>query len=142
MVHRVATKVANLELSATDEVDNIVKRMQRSGINDIISLGGGEPCFDTPQNIQEAALRALRGGKTKYEPTTGDYELRVELSKKLERENRIDATADDIIVRRQVRYLLGLSSGPGAGRSGDAFGASLGILQVYGPTGRCWSCDC
>jgi aspartate aminotransferase len=109
MVHRVANKVANLELSATDEVDNIVKRMQRSGINDIISLGGGEPCFDTPQNIQEAALRALREGKTKYEPTAGDYELRVELSKKLERENRIDATADDVIVTPGGKFAIYLA---------------------------------
>jgi aspartate aminotransferase len=109
MVHRIANKVVNLELSATDEVDNIVKRMRQSGIEDIISLGGGEPCFDTPQNIQEAALRALRGGKTKYEPTAGDYELRVELGKKLKRENQIDSTADDIIVTPGGKFAVYLA---------------------------------
>jgi len=109
MSYKVAQKVANLELSATDEVDNIVKRMQRNGIKDIISLGGGEPCFDTPQNIQDAAEKALRAGKTKYEPTAGDYELREEISKKLKRENNIDASAEDIIVTPGGKFAIYLA---------------------------------
>ncbi|MGD0004477.1 MAG: hypothetical protein ABSE06_09645, partial [Anaerolineaceae bacterium] len=69
MGYRLAQRVINLKLSATDEIDNTVKRMQRAGINDIISFGGGEPCFDTPLTIQDAAIAGLRAGKTKYEPT-------------------------------------------------------------------------
>jgi aspartate aminotransferase len=109
MVFRIAPKIANLELSATDEVDNIVKRMQRSGIDDIISLGGGEPCFDTPQNIKAAACEALIAGKTKYEPTTGDHELRVEISRKLKRENGIDAGPEDIIVTPGGKFAVFLA---------------------------------
>lgn len=109
MDYKVAQKVADLELSATDEVDNIVKRMRRSGIDDIISLGGGEPCFDTPPNIQDAATRALRAGKTKYEPTAGDYELRVEIGKKLKRGNGIDASPEDIIVTPGGKFALYLA---------------------------------
>jgi aspartate aminotransferase len=109
MVYTIAPKVANLELSATDEIDNIVRRMQRSGINDIISLGGGEPCFDTPQNIKEAAYKALVAGKTKYEPTTGDPDLRVEISRKLKRENRIDTGPEDIIVTPGGKFAVFLA---------------------------------
>jgi aspartate aminotransferase len=109
MVHRIALKVANLELSATDEVDNIVKRMRQSGIDDIISLGGGEPCFDTPQNVKEAACRALAAGKTKYEPTTGDRELRAEIGKKLRRENGIDVGAEEIIVTPGGKFAVYLA---------------------------------
>lgn len=109
MAYKVARKVANLELSATDEVDNIVKRMQRSGIKDIVSLGGGEPCFDTPRNIQDAVQRALRAGKTKYESTAGDYELREEIAKKFKRENKIDVTAQDIIVTPGGKFAIYLA---------------------------------
>jgi aspartate aminotransferase len=98
MGYRLAQRVINLKLSATDEIDNTVKRMQRAGIHDIISFGGGEPCFDTPLTVQDAAIAGLRAGKTKYEPTAGDYELREEISKKLKRHNHITAGVDDILV--------------------------------------------
>jgi aspartate aminotransferase len=109
MTYRVADKIASLELSATDEVDNIVKRMRRAGIDDIISLGGGEPCFDTPANIKDAAIRALEGGKTKYEPTTGDHDLREAIAHKLGRENGIDAAASDIIVTPGGKFAIYLA---------------------------------
>jgi aspartate aminotransferase len=109
MTYKVADKVAGLELSATDEVDNIVKRMRRAGIDDIISLGGGEPCFDTPQNIKDAALAALEAGKTKYEPTTGDHELREAIASKFQRENGIEASAGDIIVTPGGKFAIYLA---------------------------------
>jgi aspartate aminotransferase len=98
MEYRLAQRVIDLKLSATDEIDNIVKKMQRAGITDIVSFGGGEPCFDTPQTVQDAAIAGLRAGKTKYEPTAGDYELRAEISKKLMEHNHIRAGVDDILV--------------------------------------------
>jgi len=109
MAYKVAHKVANLELSATDEIDNVVRRMQRRGIDDIVSLGGGEPCFDTPQNIKDAAQKALLAGRTKYAATTGDFELREEISKKLKRENHIEASAEDIIVTPGGKFALYLA---------------------------------
>jgi aspartate aminotransferase len=108
-VYKVAHKVANLELSATDEVDNIVKRMRRAGIDDIISLGGGEPCFDTPPNIQAAAERAMREGKTKYEPTSGDFELRAAIAEKFRKENGIAAEPRDIIVTPGGKFAIYLA---------------------------------
>lgn len=64
-------KIADLQPSATEEVDNLVKQMQKNGIKDIISLGVGEPCFDTPDYIKKAAWEGLKAGKTKYEPRLG-----------------------------------------------------------------------
>lgn len=106
MEYRLAQRVNNLQLSATDEIDNVVKRMQRAGINDIISFGGGEPCFDTPQSVQDAAIIGLRAGKTKYEPTAGDFELREEISQKFKRHNHIHAGVDDIIVTPGAKFAV------------------------------------
>ncbi len=72
MGYKVADKVANLELSATDEVDNIVKRMRRAGIDDIISLGGASLALTPPRTSRMPPSEAMQAGKTKYEPTTGD----------------------------------------------------------------------
>jgi aspartate aminotransferase len=98
MEYRLAQRVMDLQLSATDEIDNTVKKMRRAGIDDIISFGGGEPCFDTPLTVQDAAIAGLRAGKTKYEPTAGDYELREEISKKFKEHNHINAGVEDILV--------------------------------------------
>lgn len=104
-----AEKVDKLELSATDEVDNIVKRMKQEGITDIIPFGGGEPCFDTPANIVRAAQLAIEQGKTKYEPTTGDPELRHLIANKFQNENGILATSDDIIVTPGGKFAIYLA---------------------------------
>jgi len=102
-------KIQALEHSATEEVDNLVKRMRHDGIDDIISLGVGEPCFDTPDEIKEAACSALRGGKTKYEPTAGDYHLREAIQQKLREENSMDTDVDDIIVTAGGKFAIFLA---------------------------------
>jgi len=98
MVSWLSDKIDSLEHSATEEVDNLVKGMKQKGITDIVSLGVGEPCFDTPDNIKNAACNALKMGKTKYEPTAGDYELREAICEKFKRENGIHVSVDDVIV--------------------------------------------
>ena len=64
----------------------------------IISLGPGEPDFDSPKNIIDAACKKLKDGFTHYSPPGGRTDLREALSKKLKRENRIDISPDQIIV--------------------------------------------
>jgi len=110
MEYRLAQRIIDLKLSATDEIDNTVKRMQRAGIKDIISFGGGEPCFDTPLTVQDAAIAGLRAGKTKYEPTAGDFELREEISQKFKRHNNITAGVDDILVTPGGKFAVYLAS--------------------------------
>jgi len=110
MIEKWLSKVIEqLEPSATEEVDNAVKRMKQSGVDDIVSLGVGEPCFDTPDNIKKAACDALWAGETKYQPTAGSYELREEICKKFERENGIKVGVDDIIVTAGGKFSIYLA---------------------------------
>lgn len=64
----------------------------------IISLGAGEPDFPAPPNVIAAAQKALKKGFTHYSPTQGKLELREAIAEKLRKENKIDASADEIIV--------------------------------------------
>jgi len=98
MKQSLADRIIALEASATEELENAVKQMQREGVRDIISLGVGEPPFDTPDNIKQAAWKALQDGKTKYGATRGDFTLREEICAKLKRENGITADLEDVIV--------------------------------------------
>src|SRR4051812_40216128 len=69
-------------LAATDKA----RELQRQG-RDIISLSVGEPDFDTPDNIKEAGIKAIRDGKTKYTNTDGIIELKEAIVAKFKREN-------------------------------------------------------
>ncbi|RKX41999.1 MAG: pyridoxal phosphate-dependent aminotransferase [Thermotogae bacterium] len=102
-------RTAQLRPSATAEISNVVKRMKRQGISDVVSLDVGEPCFDTPPNIKWAAWEALQAGKTAYEPTAGDYELRDEICQKLKRDNAITVDVDDIIVTPGAKFAIYLA---------------------------------
>ncbi len=109
MHHVLAKKIAAMAPSATEETDNEVKRLLREGVRDMISLGVGEPCFDTPENIKRAAWEALLAGKTKYEPTAGDYALREAICAKLKAENGIRATIHDVMVTPGAKYAVYLT---------------------------------
>ena len=72
--------------SATMATDQKARELKAQGRN-IISLGAGEPDFDTPENIKEAAIRAIREGKTKYTTVDGIPELKEAIAAKFAREN-------------------------------------------------------
>ena len=101
--------VAGLEESATEIVDNEIKRMKRSGVKDIVSLGVGEPYFDTPEFIKQAAIRSLEAGNTKYQATFGDLDLRKAIQEKLARENRVQAEIADIMVTPGAKFSIYLA---------------------------------
>jgi len=69
-----------------------------SRMTDVINLGIGEPDFDTPEHIKEAAINALKEGYTHYTPNAGLLELREALVEKLRKENNIDVAVDEVIV--------------------------------------------
>lgn len=73
---------------------------------DVISLGAGEPDFDTPQFIKDAALHALAQGKTKYTAVEGTLSLRKAIVEKFKRENNIDYTPDQIIVGAGAKQVI------------------------------------
>ena len=78
--------LARVKPSATMATDQKARELKAQGRN-IISLGAGEPDFDTPENIKEAAIRAIREGKTKYTTVDGIPELKEAIAAKFAREN-------------------------------------------------------
>ena len=92
--------------SATIAVTNKARELKAAG-RDVIGLGAGEPDFDTPDNIKEAAIRAIRDGKTKYTAVDGIPELKAAISEKFKRENGLDYAPTQISVGtggKQVLY--------------------------------------
>ena len=81
--------LARVKPSATMATDQKARELKAQG-RDIISLGAGEPDFDTPENIKEAAIRAIREGKTKYTTVDGIPELKEAIAAKFARENGLD----------------------------------------------------
>ena len=79
--------------------------MRRAG-RDIIGLGAGEPDFDTPQHIKDAAIAAMRAGKTKYTQIDGIPELKEAICRKFARENNIQSTPDMISVGTGGKQVL------------------------------------
>jgi aspartate aminotransferase len=71
---QVSENVAAMKVSATLTAMQTAEAMRAAGV-DVVDLGAGEPDFDTPQNIKDAALAAMQAGKTKYTPTAGTREL-------------------------------------------------------------------
>lgn len=90
-------KVRLLKPSATVAVTNRALELQRQGL-DIISLSVGEPDFDTPPHVKEAAHAAIRAGRTKYTPVSGIFELRQAIADKLARENGLSYTPETVTV--------------------------------------------
>src|SRR5213592_2328197 len=84
--------------SATIAVTDKARALKLAGRN-VIGLGAGEPDFDTPDNIKEAAIRAIREGKTsKYTAVDGMAELKAAVARKFKRENSLDYKLSQIIV--------------------------------------------
>ena len=92
-----ASRGSELTPSLTLSIDSKAKALRAEGV-DIFSFAAGEPDFDTPEHIKEAAAAALRDGFTKYTPSSGIHELRVAISEKFKRDNGIDYKPGEIIV--------------------------------------------
>jgi len=91
--------------AATIAVSQKAAELRESG-RDIISLGFGEPDFDTPDHIKEAAIQAIREGKTKYPPITGTPELKAAILDKFKRENNLEFGPGQIIVSNGAKQSL------------------------------------
>ena len=101
-----ADSLARVKPSATIAVTNKARELKAAG-RDVIGLGAGEPDFDTPDNIKEAAIKAIRDGKTKYTAVDGIPELKAAIVDKFKRENGLTYTAAQITVGtggKQVLY--------------------------------------
>ncbi|MCT6824805.1 pyridoxal phosphate-dependent aminotransferase [Bartonella apis] len=97
--------LSRIKPSATIAVAQKARDLKATG-RDVISLGAGEPDFDTPDNIKNAAIEAIRQGKTKYTPVAGIPELRQAIAQKLKRENNLDYKPQQIIVGTGGKQVL------------------------------------
>lgn len=100
--------------SATSAVLGLAAELREAG-RDVISLGAGEPDFDTPEHIKDAAIRAIRDGQTKYTAIDGTSQLKAAIQRKFERDNQLHYDASQILVSCGAKHTL--------------FNACMGILS-------------
>jgi len=97
MEYKISTKAASLTPSLTLSIDAKAKALKAQG-EDVVGFGAGEPDFDTPQHIKEAAAKALSEGFTKYTPSSGIPELRQAIADKFKQEYGLEYKPSQIIV--------------------------------------------
>jgi aspartate aminotransferase len=101
-----ADRISRVKPSATMAVTDKARALKAAG-RDVIGLGAGEPDFDTPENIKEAAIKAIRDGKaSKYTAVEGIPELRAAIARKFKRENELDYKTSQIIVGTGGKQVL------------------------------------
>ncbi|MHB8624248.1 MAG: pyridoxal phosphate-dependent aminotransferase [Sulfuricaulis sp.] len=94
---RLSGRVNRIKPSPTLAVTNRARELKAQG-KDVIGLGAGEPDFDTPKHIKEAAIRAIRDGFTKYTAVDGTPGLKQAVIAKFKRDNGLDYTPDEVLV--------------------------------------------
>ena len=102
----ISQSLSRIKPSATIAVTTKARELKAAGM-DVIGLGAGEPDFDTPENIKEAAIRAIQAGQTKYTAVDGIPELKQAICAKFKRENGLDYKPAQISVGtggKQVLY--------------------------------------
>ncbi|MBN1824561.1 MAG: pyridoxal phosphate-dependent aminotransferase [Endomicrobiales bacterium] len=98
-------RVKGIRPSPTLSIDAKAKELKSQGV-DVISFGAGEPDFDTPQNVKDAAKRAIDAGFTKYCPVPGTPELKNAIIKKLKNDNNVEYRPEEIIVSVGAKHSL------------------------------------
>ena len=98
-------RIASISESLTLAISGKAKAMKAKGI-DVIDFGVGEPDFDTPAHIKQAAIDAINQGYTKYTPTPGSPELRQAIAEKLKRDNDLEYPASQIMVSCGAKHSL------------------------------------
>ncbi len=100
-----ADSLSRIKPSATIAVTDKARELKQAG-RDVIGLGAGEPDFDTPDNIKEAAIKAIRDGKTKYTAVDGMPELKAAVVDKFKRENNLTYRPQEISVGTGGKQVL------------------------------------
>ena len=97
MILKLAKRIQDVKESPTLAITAKAKAMKAKGW-DVIDFGAGEPDFDTPDNIKEAAIKAIKAGFTKYTAVGGTDELKDAVINKFKKDNGLDYTRDEILV--------------------------------------------
>lgn len=102
---RLAERLKKINSSPTLAITSKAKKLKSEGY-DIVNFAAGEPDFDTPDFIKEAAIAAIRSGFTKYTPTTGTAELKKLICQKFKKDNSLEYSPDQIIVSCGAKHSI------------------------------------
>src|SRR5690606_36258172 len=102
---RRAGRIARIAVSEILRIGAQAAQLKREG-RDVIVLGAGEPDFDTPDNVKEAAVRAIRAGETKYTLLDGTLALKAAIARKFERDNGLSYGLDEITVGAGAKQVI------------------------------------
>lgn len=102
---KISQAVANIPASPTLAITAKVRELKAQG-RDIIGFGAGEPDFDTPEEIKQAAIEAIRSGKTKYTPVGGTPELKNAVVQTITADYDLNVTPENVIVSSGAKHSL------------------------------------
>ncbi|MDD5465105.1 MAG: pyridoxal phosphate-dependent aminotransferase [Candidatus Omnitrophica bacterium] len=102
---RLAERLKKIHPSSTLAITSKAKKLKSEG-KDIVNFAAGEPDFDTPDFIKEAAIAAITSGFTKYTPTTGTPELKKLICQKFKKDNSLEYAPDQIIVSNGAKHSI------------------------------------
>ncbi|MEO8655902.1 MAG: aminotransferase class I/II-fold pyridoxal phosphate-dependent enzyme, partial [Ramlibacter sp.] len=102
---RRAQRIASIQVSEILRIGALATERLKQG-RPMIVLGAGEPDFDTPDHIKEAAIRAIRAGQTRYTALDGTPELKAAIRTKFKRENDLDYEADEVSVGAGAKQVM------------------------------------
>lgn len=102
---RLSKRVQRVSLSANAAAKSQATALRDAG-RDILDLTTGEPDFDTPEHIKQAAYAAIAAGATKYTPTPGVKALRVAVQRKLQQENHLDYPLESIVIANGAKQII------------------------------------
>ena len=102
---QLSKKAGNISPSITLEITAKANELKSQGI-DVVSFGAGEPDFNTPENIIEAAIKAMKDGKTKYTPAGGILQLKETICNKFKNDNNLEYKPSQIIVSTGAKQSL------------------------------------
>jgi aspartate aminotransferase len=101
----ISNSLKRIKPSPTIAVTTKARELKAAG-KDVIGLGAGEPDFDTPENIKEAAIKAIKDGDTKYTAVDGTPALKKAIVEKFKRENNLDYSTDQITVGAGGKHVI------------------------------------
>jgi aspartate aminotransferase len=101
----IADRLKKVAPSLTLAIDAKAKQMIKEGI-DLVGFGAGEPDFNTPENIKEAGINAIKANKTRYTPASGMIELKTSVAEKFKRDNGLEYKPADVIISCGAKHSL------------------------------------
>ncbi len=102
---KLSARARSIGASPTLALDAKTKQLIREGV-DVISFGVGEPDFDTPDHIKDAAIEAINAGFTKYTPASGIIELREAICAKFKKDNNLDYKPENVLVSSGAKHSI------------------------------------